>query len=111
MSVRRGDKFGWLTRWPAGYLLDMMAFPGARCHHKDSSGIPSNAQDLLRPGSDSFLYAVHAYRQLLARVIIDTQGRKRMSEAAVAYAGTRTWYEAMGCLLDGEERAAAPCCR
>ena len=90
----------------AGYLLDMMALPGARCHERDASGIPSNPQDLLKPGSDSFVHAVHTYRQLLARVVLDTQGRKRMSEAAVAYAKTRTWDEAMGCLLKGEKAAS-----
>lgn len=84
----------------------MMALPGARCHEKNTTGIPSNPQDLLRPGSDSFVQAVHTYRQLLVRMVIDTQGRKKMSEAAVAYAKTRTWEEAMGCLLEGRSRSA-----
>lgn len=85
-----------------GYLLDLMALPGAAMREKDQRGVPSNPQELLKPGSDSFVYAVHMYRQLLARMVIDTEGRKRMSGAAVAYAKTRTWEEAMGCLLEGD---------
>jgi len=89
-----------------GYLLDLAALPGAVVGQK-SGGVPSNTQELLTRGTSTFATAVLQYRALLLRLIINRTSREYMSSQALAYAGTRTWSEAMGCLIRGYQEAAA----
>lgn len=87
-----------------GYLLDMSLLPGAMVAATDKGGecgIPENPAELLDSKGPAYEAAVKQYRQLLLAVVLDAQLRGRMAKAAVEYAKTRTWSEAMGCLIGG----------
>lgn len=45
--------------------------------------------------------AVDGFANLLLALVLQKDTRLQMSEAAVAYAATRTWDKAMACLLEG----------
>lgn len=82
-------------------MLGLDSLPGAKVA-KNAGGIPSNVQELFETNRDSFSIAVDGFETLLLTLVIDYEARRKMSEAAVAYAATRTWGEAMKCLMDGE---------
>jgi hypothetical protein len=87
-----------------GYLLDMSLLPGAMVAATEKGGecgIPENTAELLDSKGPAYKAAVNQYRQLLLAVVVDAQLRGRMAKAAVEYAKTRTWSEAMGCLIGG----------
>lgn len=78
----------------------MDTLPGAQVA-KNAGGIPSNVQELFETRRDSFRMAVDGFANLLLALVLQKDTRQQMSEAAVAYAATRTWDKAMGCLLEG----------
>lgn len=85
-----------------GFLLDMAGLPGAVVGEEEKEPrIPSNPAQLLDRRGKAFEVAVKQYRQLLLQLVLDEPLRERMSASAVAYAKTRTWREAMGCLISG----------
>ena len=85
-----------------GYLLDLMLLPGAVTEGKGGAGLPNNPAQLLDRKGEAFEIAVKQYRQLLLSLVIDAPLRAQMAQAAVEYAKTRTWKEAMGCLIAGK---------
>lgn len=87
-----------------GYLLDMSLLPGAMVAATEKGGecgIPEHPAELLQRKGPGYKAAVNKYRQLLLAVVRCAQLRGRMAKAAVEYAKTRTWSEAMGCLIGG----------
>ncbi|KAK9897518.1 glycosyltransferase family 4 protein [Cystobasidium minutum MCA 4210] len=89
-----------------GFLLDLESLPGAQMT-KGACGIPSNVQDLFDTKTESFRIAVDGFTQLLLALVLKPDLRRNMSEAALAYASTRTWDGAMECLMEGYREAAS----
>jgi glycosyltransferase involved in cell wall biosynthesis len=85
----------------SGFLLDLDDLPGAKVS-KGASGIPSNVQQLFTTTAESYDIATGGFAQLLRMLVLDTKMRRKMSQAAIEYAATRTWDQAMNCLLEGE---------
>jgi hypothetical protein len=95
-----------------GFLLDIASLPGAELDVTEKgSRVPVNAQALVNKDSPTFSLAVNQYRQLLLALVLDKAKRQQMGRRAVEYARTRTWEEAMGCLMKGEAQVERCCCQ